>query len=202
MTRKMNNGDANLEPDSPEDDRFFSDEWPSVNGALIDVNIDAASWHTHLVNDIKTRGPVMLDHIAACLSLNPQIVSLLLCGDEDMRAMNLMHRGFNKVTNVLSFPAGNDLQLAGDMLADELTIGDIAIASGAVMREASEADIAAGDHLLHLFIHGILHLLGYDHECDSAAVEMEGLEINLLAHMNISNPYRDDDLVVGTRDCS
>ena len=192
MTRKMHKGDATLEPDSKEDGQFLSDEWSSDNGALIDITIVASSWDTPLVNDLRARGPAMMDHIAACLSLDPQRVSLLLCNDEDMRAMNQIHRGVDKATNVLSFPADDDLWRSGDMPTDEVTIGDIAIAAETVLRESRKMGIAAGDHLLHLFTHGVLHLLGYDHKDDGAAAKMEGLEIHLLAQMKIANPYHDD----------
>ena len=114
--------------------------------------------------------------------------------------MNYKHRGVDKVTNVLSFPSGNELQWADDILDREVTIGDIAIAGETVLREAGESSIVPSDHLLHLFTHGILHLLGYDHEEDSAAAKMEGLEIDLLAQMEIGNPYYGDDLVFGTRE--
>ena len=198
MTRKMNKSDATLEPDSPGDNRFLSDEWPSKRGALIEVTVDAKSWHTPLINDLKNRGPEILDFVAARLSLDTKMVSLLLCDDKDMRAMNKLHRGFDKATNVLSFPSGNDLNWTGDMPADEITIGDIAIAGETVVREASDAGIAAGDHLLHMFTHGVLHLLGFGHKDDKAAAEMEGLEIELLAQMKIANPYRGVDLAFGT----
>ncbi|MDC1381934.1 rRNA maturation RNase YbeY [Candidatus Puniceispirillum sp.] len=200
MKRRMKKGDDTLEPDSCEDDRFLSDEWLSEHGALIDITVDATSWRTSLIDDLKNRGPVMLDYVAARLSLDPQMISLLLCNDEDMRRMNNLHRGFDKATNVLSFPAGDDLQRADNMLADEITIGDIAIAGETVMCEASKAGIAVRDHVLHLFTHGVLHLLGYGHADDTAAAEMEGLEIELLAQMKIANPYCVSNLAVGTRE--
>jgi probable rRNA maturation factor len=200
MTSEMNNGDSALEPDSPEDSQFLSDEWTSEAGALIEVSIDPSNWHSPLIADLKKRGPVMLDHIASRLSLDPQMVSLLLCNDVDMRSMNLQHRGFDKSTNVLSFPAGDDLYLDDDMPEMDGGIGDIAIAGETVMREAAEAGIAAGDHLLHLFTHGVLHLLGYDHIDDQMADEMEALEMALLGQMKIANPYLDDELALGTRE--
>tara|TARA_B100001059_G_scaffold207621_1_gene219278 strand:+ start:405 stop:1010 length:606 start_codon:yes stop_codon:yes gene_type:complete len=199
MTSEMNNGVRALEPDSPEDNQYLSDEWTSEAGALIEISIDPSSWHSPLVADLKKRGPVMLDHIALRLSLDPQMVSLLLCNDVDMRSMNFRHRGFDKSTNVLSFPAGDDLYLNG-MPEMDGGIGDIAIAGETVMREAAEAGIAAGDHLLHLFTHGFLHLLGYDHIDDQMADEMEALEIVLLGQMKVANPYRDDELALGTRE--
>ena len=196
----MNNGDSALEPDSPEDNQYLSDEWTSEAGALIEISIDPSSWHSPLVADLKKRGPVMLDHIALRLSLDPQMVSLLLCSDVDMRSMNFLHRGFDKSTNVLSFPAGDDFYPTDDMTEMNDGIGDIAIAGETVMREATEAGIAAGDHLLHLFTHGFLHLLGYDHIDDQMADEMEALEIVLLGQMKIANPYLDDELALGTRE--
>lgn len=195
MTRKINKSDGSLDPDSPEDDRFLSDEWSSKNGAFIDVTIDVTSWHALLIDDFKTRGPMMLDFIGAHLSLSPQNVSLFLCNDAGMRAMNNRHRGVDRVTNILSFPNGEKLQLPDVTPTNELAIGDIAIAGETVLREAKDASIAAGDHLLHLFTHGILHLLGYDHEQDSAAAEMERLEIILLAQMKIANPYYGDESI-------
>ena len=200
MKSEMNNGDSALEPDSPEDNKFLSDEWTSEAGALIDVSIDISSWHNPLIADLKKRGPVMLDHIASRLSLDPQIVSLLLCNDVDMRSMNFLHRGFDKSTNVLSFPAGDDLYPNDDMPEMDGGIGDIAIAGETVMREAAEAGIAAGDHLLHLFTHGVLHLLGYDHIDDQMAGEMEALEIALLGQMKVANPYLCDELALDTRE--
>ncbi len=192
MMRKMNKGDANLEPDSSESDRFFSDEWLSENGALICITFDTASWHAILINDLKIRGPAMLDLISLRLSLDPQVISLFLCDDEQMRSINFMYRGHNKATNVLSFSNNDDLQWAANIPAKELPIGDIAIAGETVVREASEVGVAAGDHLLHLFTHGVLHLLGFDHEEDGTAAKMESLEIDLLAQMKIANPYYSD----------
>jgi probable rRNA maturation factor len=200
MMRKMYRGGATLEPDSPQDERFLSDEWLSENGALIDITIVAASWDTPLIDDLKARGPAMLDRIAVHLSLDPKRVSVLLCNDEDMRAMNRVYRGIDKATNVLSFPAKDDLQRPHDMPAEEITIGDIAIAAETVIHEARTAGIAVGDHLLHLFIHGVLHLLGYSHEKDNLAAKMERLEIDLLAQMKIANPYHGDYPVFGMQE--
>ena len=196
----MNNGDSALEPDSPEDNQFLSDEWTSEAGALIEVSIDPFSWHNPLIADLKKRGPVMFDHIASRLSLDSQMFSLLLCSDVDMRSMNFLHRGFDKSTNVLSFPAGDDLYPNDDIPEMDGGIGDIAIAGETVICEAAEAGIAAGDHLLHLFTHGVLHLLGYDHIDDQMADEMEALEIALLGRMKVANPYLDDELALGTRE--
>ena len=89
---------------------------------------------------------------------------------------------------MLSFPAGDEDQ-AGDN--DREQIGDIAIAYETCVREADESGISTHDHVTHLFLHGVLHLLGYDHEKDNDANEMEMLEIKLLAASGIADPYGD-----------
>ena len=80
------------------------------------------------------------------------------------------------------------------------SIGDIAIAGETVQREAAAAQLSPPDHLLHLFTHGVLHLLGYDHIDDAMADEMEALEIRLLASMNVANPYDDAAYSNATRE--
>ena len=101
MTSEMNNGDSALEPDSPEDNQFLSCEWTSEAGALIDVSIDISSWPNLLIADLTKRGPVMLDHIASRLTLDPQILSLLLCQVVHMHSLNFRHLGFDIYINVI-----------------------------------------------------------------------------------------------------
>ena len=96
---------------------------------------------------------------------------------EEARALNRDFRGRDYATNVLSFPG------------DAAFLGDIAICSEVVVREAIEQGKAARDHYAHLTIHGVLHLLGYDHENETDAQAMESLEAKALARMGIANPY-------------
>jgi probable rRNA maturation factor len=194
MTAQTTKSDSNPEPDSPESEQVTVDEWRSANGALIEVTIDTASWPAFLVDDLKSRGTVMLDHIAGRESLAAPMLSLLLCGDAEMQALNRQHCGFDKPTNVLSFPAGDGWP------GDDALIGDIAIAAEIVQREAKAAGLGPADHLLHLFTHGVLHLLGYDHIDDDMAQDMETREVELLAGMNVANPYLDDSSDIGTRE--
>lgn len=107
-------------------------------------------------------------------------ISILLTDDATIARLNADHRGKSGPTNVLSFPAHESAQ---DWL------GDIAIAHGVVMREADERSIAPRDHLIHLLIHGFLHLHGYDHIDDEDAERMEAIERRALARLDIADPY-------------
>jgi probable rRNA maturation factor len=110
-------------------------------------------------------------------------VSILLCDDAFIRDLNRKWRGIDKPTNVLSFPAA-DTAVLGPML------GDIVVAYGTARREAEEEGKTLRDHVAHLFVHGFLHLIGYDHLTASEAEEMEALERVILAELGIDDPYR------------
>ena len=107
-------------------------------------------------------------------------LTILLSGDAKLEELNAFFRGKNKPTNVLSFPAGEN---------SDGYLGDVAIAYGVVKREASESGKRFSDHLAHLAVHGVLHLLGHDHEKPKEAARMEGLEREILAEFGIGDPY-------------
>ncbi len=88
----------------------------------------------------------------------------------------------NSATNVLSFPSKH---LANDILF----LGDIIFSIETILKEAKIDNKSAGNHLIHLFIHAVLHLLGYDHETEEKAKKMENLEIKILGSLKIDNPY-------------
>ena len=103
-----------------------------------------------------------------------------------MRRLNLAYRGKDAPTNVLSFPFQRPPGTAGDA---DAYLGDVVLAAETVRREAAERGIEPTHHLQHLVVHGLLHLLGYDHETDAAAEDMEGLETEILATIGIADPY-------------
>ena len=118
--------------------------------------------------------------------------SVRLSGDEDVRALNAEWRGKDKPTNVLSFPLAEPDELG--RLSDEgpeLMLGDIVLAHGVCVREAAEKAIPVERHAAHLLVHGTLHLLGYDHQDDETAAEMESREARALAELGIADPYED-----------
>ena len=110
-------------------------------------------------------------------------VSVLLCDDAEIRRLNAQWRNKDTATNVLSFPAAAQGET-------HRHLGDIAIAYETLVREASDEGKMIERHLSHLTVHGYLHLLGFDHETDEDADEMEGLEREILAGLGVADPYQ------------
>ena len=124
-------------------------------------------------------------------SERPIEISITLTGDEQVRALNAKWRGKDKPTNVLSFPMADERELKSASVAGaELLLGDIILARGVCEAEAAEKGVSIEDHAAHLLVHGTLHLLGYDHQRDDDAAEMEGLEVRALERLAIANPYQ------------
>lgn len=115
-------------------------------------------------------------------------LSLLLVDDTAIQELNLEYRGKNKPTNVLSFPAEDFFSGEIDR---PLLLGDIVMAYDTMAREAEEAGKPLRDHMAHLVIHGLLHLVGFDHEEETEAEEMEALEVRMLEELGITNPYQE-----------
>ncbi len=111
-------------------------------------------------------------------------VSLVLCDDAFIRALNRTWRGKDQPTNVLSFPSDAVAPDAGPAL-----LGDIVVAYETSAGEAAAGGRSLDDHLAHLIVHGMFHLLGHDHEDDDEADAMEDLEARALASLGIASPY-------------
>jgi probable rRNA maturation factor len=112
-------------------------------------------------------------------------ISILFTGDTKINQLNKKFRKINSPTNVLSFPSMPTNINTNNFL------GDIVISSDTLIKEANNEKKIEEDHLIHLFIHGVLHLLGYDHETSYDARIMETLEIKILKTLNINNPYKE-----------
>lgn len=107
-------------------------------------------------------------------------IVVLLTDDQSVRELNGQYRGKDAATNVLSFPAGEG---SGDHL------GDICLAFGVCESEARAQGKTLSAHLQHLVAHGVLHLVGYDHDVDADAEIMEALERRILAALGVADPY-------------
>ncbi len=128
-------------------------------------------------------------HAAMAASRYPGLadseISVLFTSDEEVRMLNRTWRGRDRPTNVLSFPMATPAEIA-----DAPMLGDVALAHGVCVREASEKKVSIEAHAAHLVVHGTLHLLGYDHEQgENAAEEMEGVERRALAAIGVDDPY-------------
>ncbi|GJL91160.1 rRNA maturation RNase YbeY [Hyphococcus sp.] len=145
---------------------------------MIEAVIEDGGWNTALP-DIEALAAACQKAAAAGEAGLEREIALLLCDDETIRDLNQRFRGRDKPTNVLSFPSG---EIDG-------FLGDIALARETCLREAAEKGLALRDHAAHLIIHGMLHLIGYDHETDDDAAVMERRETEILRSMGIADPY-------------
>jgi len=113
-------------------------------------------------------------------------IAVRIVDAEEIQTLNKLYRQQDKATNVLSFPAG---EYAG--LPDEAAraLGDVVVCASVVANEASEQGKQLPDHWGHMLVHGTLHLLGFNHETDTEAAEMEALESKILVSQNVTDPY-------------
>ncbi len=186
--------DTQLEPESPADTKTAAVIWKTASGNGIEVNYDPIYWPNESLNQFAQLAAKLLDHIDVEFSLDGTVIGLLLCSDDRMRELNRRFRGNDRATNVLSFPQLDDELFDDDVLASinlpgHHFFGEIAIAWETATTQAGELGIGVNDHLAHLFVHGLMHLLGYDHEIDQEAKEMEAIEVSILAAFSIANPY-------------
>lgn len=123
-------------------------------------------------------------------TFNAAEASVVFASDDFVRALNQSHRGKDTPTNVLSFPLSPEPPPES---AAPYLLGDIVLARETVEREAKEQGKTSMDHATHLLVHGMLHLIGYDHDTEEDAVEMETLETKILHTLAILDPYADFD---------
>jgi len=159
----------------------------TTDGALtIDILVQSPLWQ----REPEAESTVMRAVSAAAnrLSTRGGEVAIVLTDDSAIRTLNRDWRGFDKPTNVLSFPAA---KTGGEMPA---MLGDIVIAYETLTRECSDEGKPFSHHLAHLAVHGFLHLAGHDHDNDRDAEAMERLETEILSRLGVPDPYvpRDD----------
>jgi probable rRNA maturation factor len=160
---------------------------PSASAAIdIDIVIASPLWH-----DVPAVETILERALTAALPQDAEAseVAVMLTDDAEIRTLNRQWRNQDHATNVLSFP-----QTAAAQGTPRL-LGDIVIAYETTAKEAADEGKPLPDHLSHLAVHGLLHLLGYDHESDEQAEIMENLERRILAQLGVPDPYaaRDAD---------
>ncbi|MEP3198481.1 MAG: rRNA maturation RNase YbeY [Lentilitoribacter sp.] len=151
-----------------------SDKWTDIDA----VDIIAHKSSATVMNWLEAKEAITFPHI-------PMELSLLLTDDASIQEINSKWRRQDKATNVLSFPT-KEIEVGETPLP---LLGDIIFAHETILREAGELTKSFEEHLTHLFIHGFLHLLGYDHINDTDAEQMERIETGILLSIGLSDPY-------------
>ena len=128
-------------------------------------------------------------YINSFLQKQKLILSILLTNDTEIKDINFKFRNLNKPTNVLSFKSMIYENNYFKNSEQEIYLGEIIISMERVLSEARLNKILFKDHFIHIFLHAILHILGYDHEIDSERIKMEKIEISILENLGIKNPY-------------
>jgi probable rRNA maturation factor len=159
---------------------------PNPTAPLTEVVIAAEGWQNEPDAEAVIQRAIAAAAAASGAEAGDAELAVMLTDDEGIRALNKDFRGIDQPTNVLSFPAP---EIGGRADRAPRPLGDIAIAYETVRREADDERKPFADHLSHLAVHGFLHLIGYDHETDDDADEMEALETEVLAQLGIPDPY-------------
>lgn len=163
-----------------------------------DILIQSERWHDILPDTENTVAHICATVFSQIEASHPlpegTEISIVLADDAFIRTLNASYRSKDAPTNVLSFPAqelipGKPFPITGEEM--EITLGDVILALETIEREAVEQHKTFEAHVTHMLVHGILHLLGYDHMNDKEADAMESLEVTILHYLNITNPYEE-----------
>ena len=159
----------------------------------VDLIMEDARWKT--LNLLQIANAAFKETLSQ-LNLRSEnfICCILACNSKKIKGLNAQFRGKNNSTNVLSFPSTHEIYEVRNISKfeskiDTFELGDIAIAYEICKKEADISKIDFEDHVYHLLIHSVLHLLGYDHKEEKNAAEMEKIEVQVLAKLGINNPY-------------
>jgi probable rRNA maturation factor len=174
--------DPDVEPDT---------DWISPAQNKLENNFADLRWKALLTSG-QPLCIQLLDKFAQVTEISRCTISVLWTNDSEMAGINKQFRQQDKPTNILSFPAQDflpDIQISDTQAPEPIFLGDMALGFETVTDEAADNGQPAEHHLAHLFLHGLLHLVGYDHQNEAKAEEMEALEIQLLAEIDIPNPY-------------
>lgn len=198
--------DASAEPDSPHavsmSDVSLGREWQLENEVVIEHDFAASDWQSAVWSDafdttFQKSCLILSDFVLGLITDKSFHVSCRWTDNDEMQSLNLQFRGKDNPTNVLSFPSDDGPIAPDDALGEnqaDCYLGDLAFGYQIMAKEARDMGISLEDHMAHLMIHGLLHLIGFDHEMDDEAEEMEALESAALALIGVANPYAEADL--------
>lgn len=164
----------------------------STRGLAVEIEPGDTPWTALGALDLEAA----VGEVAAAITRHARLpaartsATLALGTDAEVRALNSTWRAQDKPTNVLSFPSAPMPASHGTgQHSQQHFLGDVIIAEETLAREAAEQGIPPADHFRHLVLHGLLHLLGYDHEDKAEADEMETLETRILVSIGVPDPY-------------
>ena len=160
--------------------------WKNKN-FIIESSINLSLWDEILINDFHEKLNRVLEEIYERIDLfsknSKTLISISFSGDKKVKELNNRFRQKKLATNVLSFPSNIEFN-------NTIFLGDIIFSIETILKEAKQDNKSVVNHLIHLFIHAVLHLLGYDHATEKQAEKMENLEILILSNLQIDNPYK------------
>ena len=169
-----------------------------MSNNILNINISDPVWE-ELIPSIEKKSQEIFDMVInridmEFLSGKEEIfANLQLSNDTEIHKLNLEFRDIDKPTNILSFANIDDEDFDYYIeKSKEIELGDMIIAHETMVKESAEQEVPLFNHYTHILIHGVLHLLGYDHIRQEDAAEMEDLEIELLKNFNIENPYEEE----------
>lgn len=164
----------------------------SPDSLAVDVSVPCPRWTEALPGaEALCRDAASAAFEAARQGAGPAEASVVLADDAFQRALNREYRSTDASTNVLAFPAADAADGPRPPPGAPTMLGDIVVAFETAATEAADENKTLADHLSHLVVHGMLHLLGHDHQTAAAAKTMERLEIAVLAGLRIADPYAD-----------
>ena len=159
--------------------------WKNKN-FVIESTITVKLWDEILINNFHEKLNKILGEIYERIDLSSNnsktLISISFSGDKKIMELNSCFRKKKSATNVLSFTSNSNFN-------NTLFLGDIIFSIETILKEAKRDNKTVENHLIHLFIHAVLHLLGYQHETEEQAKKMENLEIKILSNLQIDNPY-------------
>ena len=154
---------------------------------VIESSITVSLWDEILIREFHEKLNKILYEIyerTGLISSNSKtLISISFSEDKKIMELNNCFRQKQSATNVLSFPSNS-------IFKNQLFLGDIIFSIETILKEAKRDNKRVENHLIHLFIHAVLHLLGYNHETEQQAKKMEDLEVEILRNLRIDNPYK------------